>query len=70
MDDVYVYDLFEHFPDGSKRWIGWAEGAEKALTKLNELGKLTPNEIVAVDALRKKTAGRVNDKRPGRPRRA
>jgi hypothetical protein len=59
-----VYDLFEHLPDGSKRWIGWAQGTEKALTKLAELGRDTPNEVVAVDMLRKKVAGRINSKSP------
>jgi|HubBroStandDraft_2_1064218.scaffolds.fasta_scaffold1131897_1 hypothetical protein len=60
-----VYDLFEELPNGSKRWLGWAEGIEKALTKLTELGKTTTNEVVAMDLFRRKVAGRVNSKSNG-----
>jgi hypothetical protein len=58
MDDIY--DLFEQLPNGAKRWRGFAEGIEKALAKLGELGKSTPNEVVAINLLARRVAGRVN----------
>jgi hypothetical protein len=54
------YDLFEKFPDGSVLWRAFIPGIDNVLSKLKELGRLSPNEHFAMHTPSKTIVGRVN----------
>jgi len=43
-----VYDIFEEFADGAKRWRTLVIGMENPECKLSELATLTSNKLVAL----------------------
>jgi hypothetical protein len=43
-----VYDIYEQYPDGTKQWRSTAIGMEKTESRLRELAKDTPNNLVAL----------------------
>jgi hypothetical protein len=43
-----VYDIFEEFGDGAKRWRISVVGMENAESKLRELAKTTSNKLIAL----------------------
>jgi hypothetical protein len=55
-----VYDLFEHFPDGSVIWRGFAKGIPEVRRRLIELVTSTSNKCVAIDLSAQEVVARVN----------
>jgi len=48
-----TYDIFEVFPDGTRRWKTVVPGHEAALTKMKALAANSPNEFLMMHALTK-----------------
>jgi hypothetical protein len=59
------YDLFESLPDGSIVWKAVARGRDDAVAKLNELGRLSPNEHFAIHTPTMVVIARVNEPTAG-----
>jgi hypothetical protein len=58
------YDVFENLPDGQKRWQCCVHGIDAANRKVEELSRLTKNEVFAVCVSTKEIVARANPKDP------
>lgn len=56
----FEYDIFENLPDGDKIWLDCVHGIEAASKKVEELGRKTKHEIVAIRLPTKEIVARAN----------
>jgi hypothetical protein len=58
----FEYDVFENLPNGATLWRDCVHGVAAASQRVEELGRKTKNEIVAIRIITREIVARANGK--------